>query len=178
MQTFSEWLIAEASTLADLENSTIRSFPATKARHNAVNGVSPVDGFVFTPIPERRELVVDTKTRSMRNGTIHVQRIIFHDVDYVPEDTANAVQIPDTKYFILPIPMNAKTVQVACDCLDFRFRFAPFNHADGSLAGEPPPPYERVPGSTRPPANPYKTPGMCKHLMKIAQLLQSAGIVV
>jgi len=64
-------------------------------------------------------------------------------------------------------------VKVRCDCHDFRWRFAYYDHQSGALYGATPPPYTPVPGSTRGPVNPKHLPGLCKHLMAAVKDLRN-----
>lgn len=77
---------------------------------------------------------------------------------------------------IQPINLNDNIVRVRCDCLDFYFRFAPWNFSNDDIYGPKPKPYVRK-TNHYPPANPTRSPGICKHVMKLSQAVQEAGIV-
>ena len=77
---------------------------------------------------------------------------------------------------IVPINLNDNIVRVRCDCLDFYYRFAPWNFSNDDIYGPKPKPYVRR-TNTHPPANPSRSPGICKHVMKLTQAVQEAGIV-
>jgi hypothetical protein len=79
-------------------------------------------------------------------------------------------------YHVQPLQLAGHNVKVRCNCMDFYFRFANYNAQDKSLVGKPPPLYRRK-TTTRPPVNPGQVPGMCKHLLKLVQTLQGAGLV-
>lgn len=176
MLTFKEWLF-EKSTIPQLDAKARQAFPHTKKRHNDVNSVNVMPGTFFAPNVPKNELTVDTRTKS-RSGNVHTTRIIFYRVNYAQPGTPNTTQLPDMDVAVEPIKLNAETARVACDCMDFRFRFANHNHRDDSLAGEPPPAYQPVPGSNRGPANPAALPGLCKHLMAVVRDLRAKRIVV
>lgn len=173
MLTFKQFL-TEASTIDNLEQNVRGSFPDTKKRHKDVNNVT-ITKVVFKP--EGYNLIVDGTSRSNATGTIHTQRIYFTDVNYVPVGTPNSVPLEGTDTAVETIRSGDSNVQVACDCMDFRFRFAGFNKGDNSLAGIAPPPYQRK-TTTRPPVNPSRVPGACKHILKLNQYLQQNHIVI
>jgi hypothetical protein len=175
MLTFKQWL-EETSTIPQLDMKARQAFPHTKKRHNDVGSVNVLNGTFFTPNVPKNELTIDSRTRS-RTGNAHSQRIILYRVHYAQPDAPNTVSLPNMEVAVEPIVLNSETARVACDCMDFRFRFANHNHRDDSLAGEPPPAYQPVPGSNRPEANPSHLPGMCKHLMAVVQQLKRDGIV-
>ena len=77
---------------------------------------------------------------------------------------------------IQPINLNDNIVRVRCDCLDFYYRFAPWNFSNDDIYGPKPKPYVRR-TNTHPPANPTRSPGICKHVMKLTQSIQEAGLV-
>lgn len=176
MLTFKQWLL-ETSTIPQLDAKARQAFPHTKKRHRDVNSVVPLPGTVFVPNVPDGELTINSRTRSSNSGNAHVQQIILYNVEYAEPDTPGSTQLPDTEVAIKPYRLTADTSRVACDCMDFRFRFANHNHNDDSLAGNPPPAYQRVPGSNRPEANPSHLPGMCKHLMRVVMDLRQKGIV-
>ena len=176
--TFKQWL-EETSTIPQLDAKARQAFPNTRKRQNDTNSVIPMSNMIiFVPNPQKQELVIDSRTRSPRSGTMHVQRIMLYKVEFGNIGENGVTPLPNTQVGIKPYKLTADTARVACDCMDFRFRFAQQNHNDDSLAGNPPPAYSKVPGSNRPEANPSGLPGMCKHLMRIVQELKQKRIVV
>ena len=75
-----------------------------------------------------------------------------------------------------PINLTNNIVRVRCDCLDFYYRFAPWNFSNDDIYGPKPKPYVRK-TNHYPPANPSRSPGICKHVMKLTQACQEAGLV-
>lgn len=175
MLTFKQWLV-EASTIPQLDAKARQAFPNTRKRQNDVGSVTVLPGIVYAPNVPKNELTIDTRTRS-RSGNAHTQRIILYRVQFGQNGEPNLVPLPDQEVGVQPIKLTAETSRVACSCMDFRFRFAPHNHQDDSLAGDPPPQYQKVPGSNRPEANPSNLPGICKHLMRVVQHLKQQRIV-
>jgi hypothetical protein len=78
-------------------------------------------------------------------------------------------------YTIEPVQYRGTDVQVSCNCLDFYYRFSAWNHGDGSLLGDPPPPYVKKTDSE--PVNPNEVPGLCKHLMALTNELKRERII-
>jgi hypothetical protein len=175
MITFKQFL-AEISTIPQLDMKARQAFPHTKKRQNDVGSVVPQPNMAFTPNVPKNELTIDTRTRSSNTGDMHNQRVILYKVNFT--QPGQGTQLPNLDAAIEPVQLNSETSRVACDCMDFRFRFANNNAKDDSLAGNPPPAYQRVPGSNRPEANPSHLPGMCKHLMRIIQQLKQQKIVI
>lgn len=176
MITFKQFL-AEVSTIPQLDMKARSAFPHTKKRQNDVGSVNVLPQVTYIPNVPDGELTINTRTSSSRSGNIHVQRIILYKVQFAQPGEGNATQLPDSEVAIQPVKLNAETARVACDCMDFRFRFATNNDRDDSLAGNAPPAYQRVPGSNRPEANPSHLPGMCKHIMRVVQDLKQKRIV-
>jgi len=104
-------------------------------------------------------------------------KIIFNGVDFDDEDTEDNITVPAEAGDIhfQKINLSEKTMRVRCDCPDFYWRFASFNAKDKSLNGRAPKPYQSK--TNRGPVNPQQVPGMCKHLLKIIEVLKQNGAV-
>lgn len=179
-------ILAESSA-NDLESNIIRGFPNTTARQNATNPIR-ISQANFTPYTDGRLLMNCVATNSQEFVRKYRVHIMFSDVAFVenaPEGEEGAV-VPKTGVQIRctdgstksiePISLQDNTCKVRCTCLDFYHRFSMFNLGDDSLHGKPMPQY--VPkGSGRPPVNPARVPGMCKHIIKALQYLETRGIV-
>jgi len=166
----------ELSSVPDLENNIERGFPETRKRQHATGEVTSRN-LQYTPYIGMKMLHV--KAQSSSNGHQYQQAIQFNGVDFEREDTpenATFKAADGSDYHIQPLQLNDHNCKVRCNCLDFYFRFAHYNSSDKSLVGRPPPLYQRK-TQTRPPANPMRVPGMCKHLLKLVQELQSAGVI-
>lgn len=172
MLTFKQWLV-EASTISQLDSNAARVGKTDRQQNS--NDVTVLSDMKYAYNADTETLTIDARTRS-KSGSVYIQRIIIPDCP----QTEEGVEIPHpaAEVIIEPISLSQKNIKVACDCMDFRFRFAPHNDKDSSLASAPPPAYTRVPGSTRPPVNPQKLPGMCKHLYKVINALENEGLVV
>lgn len=154
-----------------LYNNTVSGFPGTKRKQDSAQVQAQTTMF----IPTENGFEARAKTRSDKGTYDSVA--FFQDVEYVEEGDPQAVDFvgPDgSDYFILPINQNSN-VQVACTCLDFHWRFAVWNGKHNSLYGDAPDPY--VKKTDRPSQNPRHLPGVCKHLMKLFDVLKQERLV-
>lgn len=162
-------LLNEKSSYLKLYRKIKQGFPATKARQNLSNTVT-VQTAKYTPYPSNSTLQVDLNTITS-SGSQYQQRIILPDVVF-----EGTTKIPGTEdKTMTPARLTSVYVQVNCTCLDFYWRFATWNAGDESLAGNPPPPYKKK--TRRPPVNPRKVPGVCKHLIACFNYLKRNKIV-
>jgi hypothetical protein len=168
--------ITEDSTYDELFRDIVGGFPNTAARQNATNPVQ-VSNVKYVAYQPNGILKVQAEASS--NGHKYQPTILFQNVDYTGEGVPGSTTFRGTggEHHIEPIDLNHSTVKVRCTCLDFYHRFSQHNQNDGSLAGSPMPPYQKKPGSNRPPVNPKRVPGVCKHLIKMVQMLRQLKIV-
>lgn len=171
-ETLDESLLLE-TTLNQLISSTDSGFD-TDRRLSATDTTSVVN---IDLVPARGKLTAKGAVRGSENKVYQVL-IQFQTVKYNPPANADRVTFvaAEQTYAISPIDVGNSNVKVRCQCLDFRFRFAMINSADGSLFGNRPPIYRPVPGSGRGAANPSKTPGICKHIKSLMDELESGGL--
>lgn len=104
--------------------------------------------------------------------------VSFDNVQFIDENDATAISfnaVDGEEYFIKPFVLNTDNAKVHCMCLDFYYTFSAWNDRDDSLQGKSPKPY--VKKTDRPPRNPPKVPGMCKHLIKLTDVLKSKGLI-
>ena len=130
----------------------------------------------ITFVPYQKDRILHVKSEVGDYDT----EIRFNDVKYVSEDSSGPkVKIDDNSsgepIWIEPINERRSDVQVKCTCLDFYYRFAPFNAANNALIGDPPPRY--VKKTDRPPVNPNEIPGVCKHIIRLHDELRKRGII-
>jgi len=166
----------EEVTLNDLERDTVFGFPNTTKRQHATDPVQITATKLVAAVPTN-DLKCDATAKS--GPKTYDPKILFLDVEYQDQDTNENVTFTgaDGKtYNIIPVSLLNSNVKVTCNCLDFRWRFSVWNDDRGALYGDPPPPYQRK-TDTRPPANPNRTPGICKHLIKLTQSLRQSGLI-
>jgi hypothetical protein len=167
--------LEEDSSVPQLQQNIERGFPETRKRQHATNEVV-VSNVQYMPYIGMKMLHV--KSISASNGHQYQQALQFMRVAFEPEDTeTNATfQASDGEdYHIQPLQLTGHNVKVRCNCLDFHYRFANYNAQDKSLVGKPPPLYQKK--TNRPPVNPGQVPGMCKHLLKLVEMLRRYGVV-
>lgn len=150
-----------------LLGNTLNNF-ATKRNINAEKVKIVKTIFIPSYDDETLEVRSTSNTLEQRYRT----KIMLDDVEFLDEPDRNAVTIigsDSRKYYLKRIPLNRIDVKVSCSCLDFYYRFAKWNHNDDALIGDPPPPY--IKKTNRPPVNPAKVSGVCKHLIKLTNQL-------
>lgn len=169
--------INEESTYDNLEANITTSFPTTKKRQHATNEVRVQK---LDLIPYLGTQMLHVRAISVGStGQQYQQAIQFLRVKFEQAKTTENVEFTGAdgkQYFVTPINLNNHNVKVRCNCLDFYHRFAHYNHGDKSIVGRAPVPYQRK-TTTRPEVNPDHVPGMCKHLIKVVQQLQTQGII-
>lgn len=166
----------EDSTEPDLYQNITQAFPETRKRHNATNEVT-IQNVQYIPYVGTKFLHV--KSTSVSNGHQYKQAVQFMRVQFESEDSDTNVTYKATDgkdYHMQQIDLGAHNIKVRCNCLDFYYRFATWNYNDNSIVGPAPRPYRRK-TTTRPEVNPSRVPGLCKHLLKLIQNLQSSGLV-
>lgn len=165
----------EQSTYNNLYTDIQQGFPETRARQYATQTIA-IQNIKYVPVT--RGLNVQATVRS--NQREYDPQIQFLGVKFLPAATATSTTIMGSdgeERHIEPIDLARSNVKVRCNCLDFYFRFASWNYSDQSLWGRKPPLYRKVPGSNRPPVNPMRVPGVCKHIVRVVEHLRQIKVV-
>lgn len=169
-------LLLETSLATLLQN--VNKYFETEREENA-QGVKVVNLTTSCSI-EANSITFNATTKTQTNQ--YETTIQFEDVGLKTSREYNTeVEIVDktgTTYFLEPIEMGYLDCKVSCKCMDFYMRFAGINQRDGSLYGIPPTPYTPKGNTNRPPANPAKKPGICKHIIAMALDLEREGKIV
>lgn len=130
---------------------------------------------MFIPHINENTLRVESETQTTNGkytSTILFENVVFRDEG---DESMSKVMSPDgTEYYFKPINRKRSDVKVSCTCLDFYWRFASFNQRDNALASDPPKPY--VKKTDRPPVNPSKVSGVCKHLIRMVEELEKDNV--
>jgi len=157
------------SSLTDLYKSAVLAFPRTTMRQHAVQPIV-VENLRWMPFLGVKTLFIKAE---VRNEDRHYGPIIvFKNVNYGGKQiriTAN----DGKEYSFDRLSLENTDVLLRCQCKDFYWRFAHYNHLDKALYGRNRSKYESSGGA---PANPKEMAGMCKHLMKMTEALKDAGI--
>jgi len=171
---FQYWL--NESSLNDLHQSAVAAFPGTTRRQHATHPIE-ISNLRWTPFLGMRTLMVKAVARN--EDREYTPFIVFKNVQYHNvRDIYGLVEITASdgaQYLFERLSVNENDVLVRCNCKDFYWRFNYYDHVDRSLYGRKRSPYEAIfnPGS----ANPQEMPGMCKHLMKFAEVLGHSGVI-
>ena len=174
-----ETALSERSSYQDLERRTITAFPRTRKRQHATHPVQIVRTD-FTPYIGTRNLLVRGQAKSgTYNNVFYKPMLFFNEIQFEDEDTAENVSFKvagGEDYHMQPIDLSDNIVRVRCDCLDFYFRFSPWDFSNDDLFGPKPKTYVRK-TNTYPPVNPTRSPGICKHIMKLVLTLRDARML-
>ena len=159
------------SSINTLYQSAVDAFPNTRMRQHATAPIE-IRNVNITPYAGVRTLFVRADARN--EDRHYAPMILFRGVNY---NADGPIQIEyQGRLYTFEAPSLARTdVHIRCNCNDFKWRFNYYDHLDHSLYGRVRAPYENQGGA---PANPQEMPGMCKHLMKLAQVLEEEGLII
>lgn len=171
-------IIKEELTAAELGDNVDKFIPSSTKRQHSTQPIQ-IAQIKYIPAPESNNLRLTSVARNFISSKKYDTTISFNDIEYEPEDTPQNITFiasDNEKYHIQPIILRTKTCKVSCNCLDFYFRFANWNFNTDSLDGKKPPTYYPK-THNRPPVNPENKPGMCKHIIKLIQVLKAARLI-
>jgi hypothetical protein len=169
---FSEWVIQE-STLNDLYQSTVDSFPNTTLRQHAVD---PIKITQLSIVPFKGVKTIYFKGLAQNEGREYSPIILFKSVNFYNNQLRNTIEVvadDGETYYLEKLSPEKNNISVRCNCGDFHWRFNYYDHLDHSLYGKKRKKYE---GNYR--VNPKELPGLCKHLLKLSQALKDAEILI
>lgn len=168
--------LIEVSTALELQRNIEKAFPKTTKRQYATQ---PVRVISIEYVPYVGVKMIHIKSSTITNGrNRYDQAIQFNEVDYNKPDDPNNITIMGTDgepYTLVRPTLRDNPIKVRCNCLDFYYRMAAWNYTDKSIVGRAPKPYKKK--TNRPPVNPLKLPGMCKHLLKVLEALEGNGFI-
>jgi hypothetical protein len=162
-------------TLQKLQQSTQSSFPDTEKRQHAVATIG-ISNIKYVPYQDSNLLKVNATAVS--GPKRYECSMLFEDVYYEQAPSNQLVTfegVDGVEHNIHPLNTKVNDVKVKCSCMDFYYRFAQADYQNDGLDGEPPPPY--VKKTDRPSVNPTNAPGMCKHLHKLEEQLETVGLL-
>jgi hypothetical protein len=169
-------ILNEDATLPELRTNIEQGFPDTRRRQHITHQVS-IANIKYTPLQSQRLIRIISQTNS--NGNQYTQFIDLKDVEIQPQHSSTAT-VPITKalggtVYVTAAPLSTN-VGVGCSCQDYRMRFFQYNQSNQCHAGPRPEQYTRV-TTDRPEVNPSHVPGMCKHIIKVVDVLTNKGII-
>jgi hypothetical protein len=157
------------SSAEELYKSAVKAFPKTTMRQYATHPIV---------IRELRWIpFVGVKTLFLKSLAQNEEReygpcILFKGVNYGGKQV-KIIASDGLQYNFDKLSLENTDILLRCNCPDFYWRFNYYNHLDKSLYGSKRRKYESEGGL---PANPLQLPGMCKHLMKMTEVVANAGI--
>jgi hypothetical protein len=163
------------TSLKKLYDSSVKAFPQTTRRQHSTDTVR-VESLRWVPFQGLGTLFL--KGLAVNEGRKNEPIILFRQVQYKKEEGRGTVSIEASngqRVHLESLSLSNNDVLVRCTCQDFRWRFCHWNKDDKSLYGRDRSRYEASlnPGSS----NPEKSPGICKHLMKMAKILGESGVL-
>lgn len=161
------------SSLRDLYNSTVKSFPYTTKRQYAIDPIKIVS-LRWIPYIGVKTLYIKALAQNTENSKEYNPLILFKNIMYLNKKDKDSVEIIDNnqkKYIINKIKNN--DVLVRCNCKDFYWRGNYADHLDHSLYGTKRSPYKGITGFS---VNPNNDPMICKHLIKMYKVLHRSGL--
>ena len=164
-------VIIEAS-LSNLKNNVNREFG--RDRESRSNRIKVVN-YEAIPSVSSKELLLKARIVGEEgNYQVSVRFINIGFANALSPGYTEIKGLDGNTYFVRQVTLAQTTAKVKCSCLDFYWRFATWNHGKKALEGDPPPPYVKL--TDRPPVNPNKVSGACKHIMKFMTFIKGEGI--
>lgn len=160
-------------SLSNLRNNVRREFGPGREQRSTRVGIT---NYQIVPSLQDKNVLIKAKVvGEEKNYDVQVR---FNNATFADELSPGFVELKamdGQTYFIRTFTSAQTQAKVKCSCLDFYYRFSLWNHNRKSLEGDPPPPY--IKKTDRPPVNPSKVPGSCKHIIKFITFLRAEGIV-
>lgn len=168
-------MIQEAS-YGTLDQNTRNKMPPTSRREH-ISNKQVVQSLTLVPAQPSKVLKIEASVKgetNIYNVVIQFDNVVFEKIE-TPKNV-EVKGVDNKQYFIKPIQLSTNNAKVFCSCLDFKWRFSLWNLRNNSLYGQPPQSYKNK--SERPPVNPLRVPGVCKHLIKTVETLQESGLII
>ena len=154
----------------ELYRSAVKAFPNTTMRQHATHPIV-IRELRWTPFVGVRTLFI--KGLAQNEDREYTPILLFKGVNYTKSDVKITAS-DGLEYNFGKLSLENTDILLRCNCQDFKYRFAWYNKLDYSLYGSPPKKY--VSKGIGPPANPMELEGMCKHLMKMTEVVGNTGI--
>jgi hypothetical protein len=160
-------------SLSNLKNNVNRAFGPERNQKAPKTRVTN-----YQAIPSVQDKTLLLKFKVSGETSPYAVEVRFLNVKYGQEGDglSSIVAMDGNTYYFKQFTQSQTQAKVKCNCLDFYYRFSVWNHGKNSLEGDPPPPYVRK-TDYMPPVNPTKTPGLCKHIMKVMEFLRGENII-
>lgn len=172
---FQNWILQE-SNLQDLYVNTVKAFPKTTKRHNAIDALT-ITELKTIPFLGMKTLLINALVKNEENNKYYKSLILFKNIEFKPNERQKSIEIKseNENFSIKTINIRDNEVLLRCNCPDFKWRFNYLDHKDNCLYGKVRKKYEAKsnPGSS----NPLELSGMCKHLIKLSYTINEIGIL-
>ena len=151
---------------------------STKKHRTKVNPIGRIKILSVNPVVRNRQVIVKSEVQAKTKGIrSYQQTFVFSGVNFSEtKDSEHKLAVnlrTGNLVFAETLDEGKHPMQLKCTCEDFRFVWAWWDNKAKALVGANPKPYTRVkPDSGRPPVNPGKYPGMCKHLLGVVERLE------
>lgn len=168
------YILLDETTFTQLYNATVATFPNTKYRHNVVDEIK-VKNLKFVPYQGLNTLFIKSLAENIEKNTEYKTMALIKNINFNAK--SKPVKILDeygNSYLFEKPKINNNDVLVRCDCQDFKWRFNYYNSLDNSLYGKRRSKYKSKGLSE---ANPAKSPGVCKHIMKLFEQLLKKKVI-
>lgn len=160
------------SSIKELYQSAVDAYPNTELRQYATHPIV-ITKLNWIPYLGMKTLFVKGLVQS--EGKEYSPIILFKGINYNNlSENVKLYASDGVLYKFEKLSVNNTQVSVRCNCPDFKYRFSFYNHLDESLYGRKPAKYQRK--TDRTPANPKEFPGICKHLIKMQEVLEKSNI--
>jgi len=147
----------------------------TSVRPRIRLGGMTVQDVVVVPMKGVRTLMVFANVTSQSTkGVSYRVSLQFKNVSFDEIEGPGNLKIVYKGYtfYVRPVTRD-HDVNVRCSCPDFRFRWGYYDQVNKALYGAKYPP----PRSKTRPANPWKIPALCKHILKVVEYLYVKGFL-
>lgn len=174
-----DMLMLMEADIDTLEKETQAGFPRTTKRLYSIQQVD-VKFVNYLPYVGVKTLLVTSEVLGEQHEEgrkWYTPLILFTGIQYQddPDEFTVTVKYKDHEYHFPKLSLTHTDCRVRCTCADFRYRFSWYNAQKKSLYGQPFK-YKRK-TLTRPPVNPLKVQGICKHIGKLATVLYNSGVL-
>ena len=162
------------SSISDLYHQTVQAYPKTGLRQHATQPIV-ITNLQWMPYLGVKTLFV--KGLAQSEGREYSPMILFKRVNYNTENLTEIVKLfaDDGNFYKLEkLSLENTDVSLRCNCPDFYWRANYANFLNGSLYGRKRTKYESQ--GMRPSVNPTNAPIICKHLIKMQEVLQKSNL--
>ena len=161
-------------SLQTLHVKTLNEFPTRLEK--AVDIIAKdiiTENVVFHYNPASKTLLALVRVIGEPNP--YITTMLFDKIKEDEDEIEGAKIISGKKDFNIKKVNDTNNCKVRCTCKDFMWTFNYYNKKEKSLRGSVREPYTKK--SSRPPRNPGKVPGLCKHLLALYIKLEHIGLV-